>query len=716
MIICLWDDSLGFAGQLTQRKEQTMEVRRFERPVNGGQLIIETGKLAAQANGSVTVQYGGTVVLATATMNDGMREGVDFFPLMVDYEERLYAAGKIKGSRFVKREGRPTDEAILSGRIVDRTIRPLFNGRMRNDVQVVLTILSVDQENDPDVISVIGASAALAISDIPWDGPVGAIRVAKVEGQLILNPTYEQREKSSFELFLTGKDGKINMIEAGAKEVPEGEIIEAMRFGQQYIEDLCVFQKEIIAQIGKPKKPAQLMQAPAETEEKMRQFVTGKIEPAVLEKDKLTRNANMGALKKSLLDHVRAEIGEEYLEIAKLVLDEEIDDFVHQVAIQKDLRADGRRMDEVRPLSCEVGVLPRTHGSGLFNRGETQALTVLTLGAPGDEQIIDGMKEETTKRFMHHYSFPPFSVGEVKPMRGPGRREIGHGALAEKAIEPLIPAKEQFPYTIRLVSEVLGSNGSSSQASICGSSLALMDGGVPIPRPAAGIAMGLMSDKDGNYKVLTDIQGPEDHYGDMDFKIAGTEIGITAIQMDVKIGGISLQILEEAIGKAREARIHILGVMNGIIAAPRSEMSQYAPRITSFKINPDKIRDVIGPGGKIINAIIADTGVTIDIEDDGMVLITSKNADAAGKAAAWIKNIVREVAPGEIFQGKVVKIMNFGAFVEILPGQEGLVHISELAPTRVEKVEDVVKPGDIIAVKVKNIDEQGRINLTHKGV
>ncbi len=693
-----------------------MEVKTFTKQINGDDLIIQTGKLAKQANGSVTIQYGGTVVLATATMTDSAREGVDFFPLMVDYEERLYAAGKIKGSRFIKREGRPTDEAILSGRIVDRTIRPLFNGRMRNDVQVVLTILSVDQENDPDICSVIGASIALGISNIPWDGPVGAIRVGKIDGQLVLNPSYEQREKSTFELFLTGKDGKINMIECGGKEIPEQEIIEAMHFGQKYIDELVKFQREIISQIGKTKKEAKLMQAAPEIEDQMKKFLEGKIECAVMEKDKRTREDNMSALKKSLLDFVSENLGTEYVEIAKLVLDEEIDDFVHQTAIHKNERPDGRKMDEVRELSAEVGILPRTHGSGLFNRGETQVLTVLTLGAPGDEQIIDGMKEETTKRFMHHYSFPPFSVGEVKPMRGPGRREIGHGALAEKAIEPLIPSKEEFPYTVRLVSEVLGSNGSSSQASICGSSLALMDGGVPIPRPAAGIAMGLMSDKDGNYKVLTDIQGPEDHYGDMDFKIAGTEKGITAIQMDVKIGGISIEILEEAIGKAREARMHILEVMGKTISQPRTDLSQYAPRITSFNINPDKIRDVIGPGGKIINEIIAETGVTIDIEDSGLVLITSKNAEAASKATTWIKNITREVAPGEIFQGKVVKIMNFGAFVEILPGQEGLVHISELAPSRVEKVEDVVKTGDIIAVKVKNIDDQGRINLTHKGI
>lgn len=693
-----------------------MEAQKFERQINGNNLVIETGKLALQANGSVTVQYGGTVVLATATMNDGAREGVDFFPLMVDYEERLYAAGKIKGSRFVKREGRPTDEAVLSGRIVDRTIRPLFNGRMRNDVQVILTILSVDQENDPDVISVIGASIALGISDIPWDGPVGAIRVAKVDGQIIINPTFEQREKSAFEIFLTGKGGKINMIECAAKEVPEAEIMEAMRFGKKYLEDLENFQAEIIAQLGKTKKVAYLMQAPAEIEDQMKKFVEGKIESAVMEKDKTTREGNLSALKKSLLDFVGEELGKEYKEIAKLVLDEEIDAFVHQAAIHKDERPDGRRMDEVRDISAEVSILPRTHGSGLFQRGETQVLTVLTLGAPGDEQTIDGMKEETTKTFMHHYSFPPYSVGEVKPMRGPGRREIGHGALAEKAIEPLIPSREVFPYTIRLVSEVLGSNGSSSQASICGSALALMDGGVPIERLAAGIAMGLMSDKEGNYKVLTDIQGPEDHYGDMDFKVAGTEKGITAIQMDVKIGGISLDILEEAVGKAREARVHIIGIMSSAIAEPRAEMSPYAPRITSFRINPEKIRDVIGPGGKKINEIIADTGVTIDIEDDGMVLITSKDAEAAMRATEWIKDITREVLPGEVFEGKVIKIMTFGAFVEVLPGQEGLVHISELAPTRVEKVEDVVKEGDFITVKVLGIDDKGRINLTHKGV
>jgi len=695
-----------------------MSVRRFEREINGGTLIIESGKLAGQANGSVTVQYGGTVVLATATMSNNAREGIDFFPLMVDYEERLYAAGKIKGSRFIKREGRPSEEAILSGRIVDRTIRPLFNGRIRNEVQVVLTILSLDQENDPDFCSVIGASTALAISDIPWNGPVGAIRIARVGSEIVVNPSYRERAVGEYELFVTGKDGKINMIEAGGKEIPEKEAIEALALAQKYIEEVAVFQKEIIAAIGKEKKSIKLMQAPEETESRMREFLNGKMEGSLIEKDKQTRMKNVESLKEEYKKFVSENLGEELLEISKLVMEEELDNFVHKLATEKGERVDGRKMDQVREISAEVGTLPRTHGSAIFNRGETQALTVLTLGSPGDEQILDGMTEETesTKRFMHHYSFPPYSVGEVKPMRGPGRREIGHGALAEKAIAPLIPEKEDFPYTIRLVSEILSSNGSSSQASVCGSALALMDGGVPIPRMAAGIAMGLMSDKEGNYKVLTDIQGPEDHYGDMDFKVAGTEKGITAIQMDVKIDGIELKILEEAIARARDARMHIIGIMNSAISAPREELSLYAPRITSFRINPDKIRDVIGPGGKIINEIIADTGVNIDIEDDGLVMITSKSAEASSKATVWIKNITREVAPGEVFQGKVVKIMTFGAFVEILPGQEGLVHISELAPSRIEKVEDVVKTGDIIAVKVKNIDEQGRINLTHKGI
>lgn len=693
-----------------------MDVKTFKREIAGKQMIIETGKLAGQANGSVTIQYGDTVVLATATMSDNVREGINYFPLMCDYEERLYAAGKIKGSRFIKREGKPSDEAILSGRIVDRTIRPLFNGRTRNDIQVVLTILSVDQENDPDFCSVIGASAALSISDIPWDGPVGAVRAAKVDGKVIVNPTYEQRAKSPYNIIVTGKIGRINMIEAEGKEVPESEMVEAIKAIESTMNDVIDFQNEIISKIGKPKKAVKVLQADEKTENEIKKFLEGKLDRLMTEGNKDKQAEIKAKLKEDLEGFVVEKFGEDVMKIANLIVEEEMDALLRKYVLDEKKRPDGRKMDELRPISAAVGILPRTHGTGLFNRGATQALTIATLGAPGDEQTLDGMEEEGTKRFMHHYSFPAFSVGEVAPMRGPGRREIGHGALAEKAIEPLIPDKESFPYTIRLVSETLSSNGSSSMASVCGSSLALMDAGVPIPRAAAGIAMGLIMKDDKEYTILTDIQGPEDHHGDMDFKIAGTEKGITAIQLDVKIEGITVEIIEKTLARAKDARLKIMDIMKKAIQEPRKDLSVYAPRITSFKINVDKIRDVIGPGGKVINEIIAETGVTIDIEDDGLVMITSKDSEAATRATTWIKNIVREVAPGEIFQGKVTRIMNFGAFVEILPGQEGLVHISELAPTRVNRVEDVVKIGDMIAVKVKEIDSQGRINLTHKGI
>ena len=691
-----------------------METKTFKKEIAGRELIIETGKLAGQANGSVTVQYGDTVVLATATMSDRLREGVNFFPLMVDYEERLYAAGKIKGSRFIKREGRPTDEAVLSGRMTDRILRPLFNGRIRNDIQVVITILSVDQENDPDLCAIVGASMALAISDIPWGGPVGVVRVSKADGKIIINPTYEQRKQSLFEVIIAGRGGKVNMIEAGGKEAPESEVLEAIKSAQSYIQEIEKFQVEIISQIGKEKKEVPLVKADDETEKKIREFLAEKIYDLNFKTPKERQKAKEKMLNEELKMFVTENFGEKTLPVSNIILEEETDAIMHKSILQDNKRPDGRKMDEVRELSVVVGILPRTHGSGLFNRGATQALTVATLGAPGDEQTLDSMEEEGTKRFMHHYSFPPFSVGEVAPMRGPGRREIGHGALAEKALLPMIPDKETFPYTIRLVSEVLSSNGSSSMASTCGSSLALMDAGVPIPRPVAGIAMGLILGKGGEYKVLTDIQGPEDHYGDMDFKIAGSEIGITAMQMDVKVDGITLEIIEKTFAQARSARMQIMEVMNKTIPASRKDLSPYAPRITTLRINPDKIRDVIGPGGKVINEIIAKTEVDIDIEDDGLVMITSKNAEKAVQALEWIKNIVREVVAGEIFQGKVTRIMNFGAFVEILPGQEGLVHISELAPFHVKKVEDIVKIGDVIAVKVKEIDSQGRINLTHK--
>ncbi|MEA2097822.1 MAG: polyribonucleotide nucleotidyltransferase [Patescibacteria group bacterium] len=696
-----------------------MEVKTYKKDFAGRELIIKTGKMANQANGSVTVQYGDTVVLATAVMSDNVREGINYFPLMVDYEERLYAAGKIKGSRFIKREGRPTDEAILSGRMVDRTIRPLFNGRIRNDIQVVLTILSVDQENDPDICSLIGASLALAISDIPWEGPIGAVRVAKVDGELIVNPTYEQRDKSLFDVIIAGKDNQINMIEGGGNEVAEEDVLEKIKFSQKCVQEIISFQEEIISEVGKEKKEAKKIEADQETEEAMRKFLADRLDKIVFADNRDEKQKESKLLRKDLHKFVEEKFGNDQTlkYIADLVTDEEIDALVHKAILEEGKRPDKRNVEEIRKISAQAGVLPRTHGSGLFNRGETQALTIATLGSPGDEQTLDSMEEDGTKRFMHHYTFPSFCVGETGPMRGPGRRDIGHGALAEKALKPLIPHdKKKFPYTIRLVSEILSSNGSSSMASVCGSSLALMDAGVFIPRPVAGIAMGLISNDSGNHKILTDIQGYEDHYGDMDFKVAGTEKGITAMQMDVKVAGITLEIVSEVLSKAKEARMKIIETMNEAIPKSHTELSKYAPRITTIKINPEKIKDVIGPGGKIINEIIAETGVAIDIEDDGLVMITSKDAKEAKRAEDWIKDLTREVVAGEIFQGKVVKIMDFGAFVEILPGKDGLVHISELASNRVEKVEDVVKLGDVIAVKVKEIDVQGRINLTHKGV
>ncbi len=696
-----------------------MKVKTFKKNLAGKEIIVETGKMANQANGSVTVQYGDTVVLATAVMSDNIREGINYFPLMVDYEERLYAAGKIKGSRFIKREGRPTDEAILSGRMVDRTIRPLFNNRIRNDIQVVLTILSVDQENDPDICSLIGASLALAISDIPWDGPIGAVRVAKVNGELIVNPTYEQRDKSSFDVIIAGKDDQINMIEGGGNEVAEDEVLEKIKFSQKCVKEIINFQKEIISEIGKEKKEAKVIAADKETESEMRKFLADRLDKVVFASNKDEKQEEGKQLREDLHKFIEEKFGDDKTlkYIADLVTDEEIDALVHKAILEENKRPDKRSVEEIRKISAQVGLLPRTHGSGLFNRGETQALTVATLGSPGDEQTLDSMEEDGTKRFMHHYTFPSFSVGETGPMRGPGRREIGHGALAEKALQPLVPQdKEKFPYTIRLVSEILSSNGSSSMASVCGSSLALMDAGVFIPRPVAGIAMGLISDDNGNHKILTDIQGYEDHHGDMDFKVAGTEKGITAMQMDVKVAGITLEIVAEVLSKAKEARMKIIETMNEAISESRADLSKYAPRITTMKINPEKIKDVIGPGGKMINEIIAETGVAIDIEDDGLVMITSKDAEEAKRVEDWIKDLTREIVAGEIFQGKVVRIMNFGAFVELLPGQDGLVHISELAPNRVEKVEDIVNLGDVIAVKVKEIDDQGRISLTHKGV
>lgn len=697
-----------------------MEQKKWSLQIGGRMLEVETGLLAKQANGSVTVRYGDTVVLATATMSKGASRISGYFPLMVDFEERYYAAGKIKGSRFIKREGRPSDEAVLTGRVVDRTIRPLFNSRMRNEVQVIVTVLSIDGENDPDTVSVIAASTALTISNIPWNGPVAAVRVGEVNGELILNPVNGELADSKLDLVISGTKDKINMLEAGAKEVPEETIVKAFAFGQEAITKIATFIEEIAKEVGKAKAEPVLLQGAPEFEAKVKEILLAEdLESALYDPSKAVIEEKTKAINEKVGEYIKTSFTEDVdklKEIAQQVFEEVSDEIVHKNILEKEQRPDGRKLDQIRKIDCQVGILPRTHGTGLFTRGETQALTVTTLGSPGDEQIIDTMEVDTKKRYIHHYNFPPYSVGEVRPMRGPGRREVGHGALAEKALIPVLPPKDTFPYTILLVSEVLESNGSSSMASTCGSTLSLMDAGVPIKRPVSGIAMGIIVDtqNDKKFKVLTDIQGLEDHYGDMDFKAAGTTEGITALQMDVKVQGVTLEMLEAVLKQSKTNRLEIMEKITAAIPAPRTEMSQYAPRIIIMHINPDKIRNVIGTGGKIINAIIDETGVQIDIEDDGSVFITSPDAEAGKKAQEWIDNLTHEVKAGEMFQAKVTKIMTFGAFAEILPGQEGLIHISELADKRVEKVEDVVAVGDIVPVKVKEIDSQGRINLSMK--
>jgi polyribonucleotide nucleotidyltransferase len=704
--------------------DKTSEVKVFEQEWAGRKLRVEIGKMAGQAHGACTVQYGDTVILATAVQAPNPREGTDFFPLTVDYEERLYAAGKIKGSRFIKREGRPTDEAVLTARLIDRSIRPLFRDTERRDVEVMMTVLSVDHENDPDVPALLGASLALAISPIPWNGPVAAVRVGRINGEWTLNPSYEARGKSDLEVLVTGTADQLVMIEAGSQEIPEEVMAEAIAFGHKHAAKLIPWLQEIIRTCGQAKRvepelPAEEAAAQAKLRQKVEGYLSGKFEPLFKARGKDGYHETLNQIMTGLDEALKAdnEVDKEARARGLKMVDEFLDLAARELVLSQGLRVDGRKLDEVRSLSAEVGLLPRTHGSGLFRRGETQVLSIVTLGSPGAEQTLDGMEEEGKKRFMHHYNFPGFSVGEAKSVRSPGRREIGHGALAEKALLPVIPQdKETFPYTIRIVSEVLSSNGSSSQASICGSSLALMDAGVPIKAAVAGVAMGLITDpKDhSRYAILTDIQGVEDHAGDMDFKVAGTSKGVTAIQLDIKLGGVSQEVLDQALLKARTARAHILAAMAQAITAPRPEFSPYAPRIVSFHIPVDRIRDVIGPGGKIINEIIDATGVTIDIEDDGLVMVTSVSAEASDKAVAWIKNLTREVKVGEIFKGKVTRLMNFGAFVEILPRQEGLVHVSELAWGYVNSVNDVVKIGDELEVKVIEIDEMGRINLSHR--
>lgn len=692
--------------------------KKWSLQLGGRELSISTGLLAAQANGAVTVRYGDTVVLAAAVMSKSMSKITGYFPLMVDFEERYYAAGKIKGSRFIKREGKPSDDAILSGRAVDRTIRPLFNSRMRNEVQVVTTVLSYDGENDPDLVAMIAASAALTLSDIPWNGPIGAVRVGIINGgDFVLNPSSEERRTSELDLLVSGTATKINMVECGAYEITEEKMTEAFRFAHEAIQKITGFIDMVQKEVGQEKRVPALLKGSEAFETKMKEYITslGLSEALYLQPKKVMAE-KVAEIEEKASEYAAENFPEEpnQGEVLSLILEELSDVALHTNILEHDARPDGRELTELRPLAAQVGVLPRTHGTGLFQRGETQVLTVTTLGAPGDEMVVDTMETDEKKRYMHFYNFPAYSVGEIKPMRGPGRREVGHGALAEKALVPVLPPKEEFPYTIHVVSEVLSSNGSSSQASVCGSTLSLMDAGVPIKKPVSGIAMGVITGTDGSFKVLTDIQGLEDHYGDMDFKVAGTVDGITAMQMDVKIDGLTPDMLGIAIKQAKEARLEIMKVMLAAIPEPRKVMSPYAPRIITLHINPEKIRDVIGPGGKIINQIIDETGVAIDIEDDGSVFVTSADEISAKKAVEWIQNITREVVAGELFQGRITRIMNFGAFAEVLPNQEGLIHISELADYRVEKVEDVVKVGDMVSVIVKEIDAQGRINLSHK--
>jgi polyribonucleotide nucleotidyltransferase len=701
-----------------------MKKETFEMEWGGKPLKIEVGKVAKQANGSCLVQYGDTTVLGTVVM--GAPREVDFFPLTVDYEEKMYAAGKIKSSRFMKREGRATDEAVLSGRAVDRGIRPLFDDRMRNEIQLIVTVLSIDGENDPDVVAIIAASCALAISDVPWNGPIGGIRVGQVEGEWVLNPSYAAREKSVLDVAFSGTDERVLMLEAGAKEVSEETFYEAVLFGQKHLKPLMKFLNDIVKAVGKEKiKVESLISSDPETAaekatviEKAKAFLKSNLDKYLFVKpgtSKVERQEMMKELKTKLDEYLKEQqIGKDKRKWASDVIYEVMEERVSEAILKENRRVDGRSLTEIRPLTSEVAYLPRVHGSGLFSRGDTQVLSIVTLGSPGDEQTLDGMEEVGKKRYMHHYNFPPYSVGDVKPLRGPSRRDIGHGALAEKALVPVIPSKEEFPYTIRVVSEVMGSNGSSSMGSTCGSTLALMDAGVPIKKPVAGIAMGLASDEKGNFKVLTDLQDMEDSVGGMDFKIAGTRDGITAVQMDTKTHGLSKEIVEATLKQAKAGRMQILDVMAEAIAAPRAELSQYAPRIETIHIKVDQIRSVIGPGGKVINEIIDKTGVQIDIEQDGSVFITSVSAEGMAKAKEMIMNIVAEPEVGKIYRGKVTRLMDFGAFVEFMPNQEGLVHISEFAPFRVNRAEDVLKMGDEVPVKLYEIDDMGRNNLSIK--
>jgi polyribonucleotide nucleotidyltransferase len=679
--------------------------------VAGKTVTFETGSVAEQASGAVIVRIGDTVVLSTATMSKEPREGIDFLPLTCDYEEKLYAAGRIPGS-FLRREGRPTEQAILTSRLTDRPIRPLFPDGFRNDVQIVSTVLSVDLENDPSMMSINGASAALTISPIPFQGPIGAVRMGYLDGQLVVNPSLPDMERSELDLAVAGTKDAILMVEAGARGVSEETVIQALAMAHDTIRTICEGLEELRAQVGEPKVEVSPPAFDPVVVEAVDQYLAGPLDEAAYHQDKAEREAKLDQLKKDL----KADLAERFPESADVLgtlFEKKVKDRVRQRVIEEGVRVDGRSTKEIREVAVQVGVLPRTHGSGMFRRGQTQALTILTLGTSGDAQKLDGLGLEESKRYMHHYSMPPFSTGEARPLRSPGRREIGHGALAERALLPVIPSQDEWPYTMRLASEILSSNGSTSMASVCGSTLALMDAGVPIKSPVAGIAMGLVT-REGKYAILTDIQGVEDALGDMDFKVAGTRDGITALQMDIKIKGLSQETMAQALEQAREARLFVLQKMLDVIPEPRREMSPYSPRITTLQINPDKIRDVIGPGGKVIRRIVEETGAQIDVEDDGRVFVASTDQEGARRAIDWIKSLTDEVEVGKIYRGKVVRIMPFGAFVEVLPNQDGLVHISKLTDHHVGRVEEVVNLGDQIMVKAVEIDSQGRLNLSRQ--
>ena len=683
-----------------------------QRTIGGRTLSIEVGRLALQADGAVTVRFGDTVILVTACASAEPREGIDFLPLTIDYEERLYAAGKIPGS-FFRREGRPSTEAVLADRLTDRPLRPLFPKGYRNDVQVVITVLSADRENDPDILAGVGASTALCMSDIPFSEPVSSVRVGYIEGEYVVNPTFSELHNSQLDLVVASTRDAVMMVEAGAQGVSEDVVLGAIGFAHKVNQEIIALEDEVIAEHGRPKKPFASDEPGAELRQAVARFAEDRMGEIIATTEKSERESAIAERRQELLER----LGEDYQpELLLAVFDQEIKREVRTRILRDGVRPDGRNTTEIRTITCEVGILPRTHGSGLFTRGETQVLTIATLGSTREEQRLDTLSPEESKRFLHHYNFPPFSVGEVRRIGTPSRRDLGHGALAERAIEPVIPGEEDFPYTVRLVSEVLSSNGSTSMASVCGSTLSLMDAGVPIKAPVAGIAMGLVMGEDGNYKVLTDIAGIEDALGDMDFKVAGTAEGITALQMDIKVKGISQDVMKEALAQAREARLYLLGKMQEAISESRTELSPYAPRMYRMQIPAEKIGAVIGPGGRVIRSIIEETKCSIDVEDDGTVHVGSTNEEMANRAIDIIKGLTREAEVGTIYTGKVTRLLNFGAFVEILPGKEGLVHISELADYRVPSVEDVVQVGDEIMVMVTEIDSMGRINLSRRAV